>query len=69
LKYIAIFLFLVCAWDLVFPFFEVLKAKQNSSKKWVEVIFTYSFIKYAFSVVVNILAIYFFLVYIYAGRL
>jgi hypothetical protein len=62
-KLIAIFLLVVCIYDLVRPLILINQSRVN--KSWHEVAKINGFNKYAFSICVNLIAIVFFLVFLF----
>jgi hypothetical protein len=61
----AIFLLVVCVWDLIRAFTLINKSRKKAGIQWSWVMRQQAFAHYAFSVVVNLVAIWFFSVYLF----
>lgn len=61
----AIFLLAVCVYDLVRPFILIEQRRKELRKSWLDIAKLKEFKPYAFSVLVNIVAIVFFVHYLF----
>lgn len=65
LKVAAVFLLITCIYDVIRPFNIINQSRKEIENSWLEITKMEGFIKFAFSILVNIVAIIFFFVYLF----